>query len=67
MSELNVTRDGVFLAAAVRRHADAGRVEPERLRVLPARLFAALWLAASLLLTGLGAVLLAMSTGLVPR
>ncbi|GAA2348635.1 hypothetical protein [Dactylosporangium salmoneum] len=67
MSEPNLTRDGVFLAAAVRRHADAGRVEPERLRILPGRLFAALWLAAALLLAGLGAVLLAMSTGPVPR
>ncbi|MEV4518254.1 hypothetical protein AB0K00_56030 [Dactylosporangium sp. NPDC049525] len=56
MDELNITRDGVFLAAAVRRHAEGGRVEPVPLRVLPGRLFAALWLAAVLLLAGLAAV-----------
>ncbi|MGI5240493.1 hypothetical protein [Dactylosporangium sp. CA-139066] len=67
MSEMNVTRDGVFLAAAVRRHADAGRVEPVRLRVLPSRLFAALWLAAALLFIGLAAVLFMTYTGPVPR
>ncbi|MET7400957.1 hypothetical protein ABZS66_46505 [Dactylosporangium sp. NPDC005572] len=58
---MNVTRDGVFLAAAVQRHAESGRVEPERLRVLPGRLFAGLWAAAVTLLTALSAVLVAVA------
>ncbi|MEU7874088.1 hypothetical protein [Dactylosporangium sp. NPDC049140] len=59
--------DGMFLEAALRRRAEAGRVPPERLRLLPGRLFAALWLAAVLLLAGLGAALLATADGAVPR
>lgn len=57
MDEPAITRDGVFLASAVRRHAEGSRVEPVPLRVLPGRLFAALWLAAALLLTTLAVVL----------
>jgi len=51
----------MFLEAAVRRHAEAGRVRPERLRTPPGRLFAALWIVAALLLAGLGAVLLGVA------
>ncbi|MEV8511227.1 hypothetical protein [Dactylosporangium sp. NPDC051484] len=61
MDDLNITRNGVFLAAAVRRHADAGRVEEEHLRVLPGRLFAALWLAGVLLLACLVPLVLAVA------
>ncbi|WP_327010379.1 TIGR04500 family putative peptide maturation system protein [Dactylosporangium sp. NBC_01737] len=57
VDEPAITRDGVFLASAVRRHAEGSRVEPVPLRVLPGRLFAALWLAAALLLTTLAVVL----------
>ncbi|WP_432993427.1 hypothetical protein [Dactylosporangium sp. CA-233914] len=52
--------DGIFLTDALRRHAEAGRVPPERLRPLPGWLFALLWLAATLLLGGLGWALFAL-------
>ncbi|MET7426367.1 hypothetical protein [Dactylosporangium sp. NPDC005555] len=49
-------RDGVFLASAVRRHAEGGRIPPERLRILPTGLFVGLWIAVTLLLAALAAL-----------